>query len=284
MVLYRDLDFDGDNDILAGVQGLRSPLHITLDPSKATADADGRKSFDPGQWIAESGNYGRILPRSKNQAALTTASTVVTVSNAQAFVVGDVLHIVPPSAQITIALVWAAADTLDVTIQGYTYTFTAAGADTDAIAAGVAAGINADPVLKDLVVALSAGSDIHIYAKAMDGLYTIATTANTAGTGTGAVLDSATNLVPLRTIGTIDAGGVDVVNNQLTLASTAAVAVPVGMPIGTNDTVLGLFLRALDLIEGSLEIGVYKSASIKQAALAYYDETLVNQFPEIITV
>lgn len=187
MVLYRDLDFDGDNDILAGVQGLRSPLHVTLDPSKATADAEGRKSFDPGQWIAQSGNYGRILPRSKAAAAWTTASTSISVPNAAVYVPGDVLVI-----------------------------------------------LNADGTTDP--------------------------------------------------VGTIDTGGVDVANGTLTLAATATTAGSEGDSVGTADEVLGLFLRALDLLEGSLEIGVYKSASVKLAALPYYDDLLKAQFPEIIAV
>lgn len=187
MVLYRDLDFDGDNDILAGVQGLRSPIHIALDPSKATADAEGRKSFDPGQWIAKSGNYGRILPRSKAGAAWTGASTTIEVPNAGVYVPGDVLVI-----------------------------------------------LNADGTTDP--------------------------------------------------IGTIDTDGVDVANGVLTLAATATTAGNQDDSIGTADEVLGLFLRSLDLLEESLEIGVYVSASVKLAALAYYDDLLKAQFPEIHAV
>jgi hypothetical protein len=276
--------YDNSVEILAGVNGLRSPVHVLLDASKVSPDAEGRKFFEPGFWVAKSGDMGRPLPRAKPTTAVTTSSTTVVVDAAQAFIPGDTLYVIPASAHIALAATWAAADTLAITVAGITYTYTATGSVLATIATAAAAGFNADPRLKDVATAIASGTTITIVAKDYRTPHSISVTATTAGDGTATVAGSQSALIGYRTIGTIDASGVNVATKTLTLTSTAAVAVAVGVPIGTADPVLGMHLRSLDLNEQALEVGVYTSLSGKAGAFPYWDAGLAAQFPEIQAV
>lgn len=280
---YTTEKFLGDNDLLAGVHGMRSPVHVTLDPDKVTAAADGTKSLDPGFWVAKSGASYRPLPRTKVRTAVTTATTVVAVDKAQAFIAGDVLRIIPASAEITITGTWAATNTLQVTVGGVSYTYTATGSDKTAIATAAAAAINADPALSLLASAIASGTSIWILAKDFVSPHSIAVTAS-GGTAAASVVGSQTVLLALRQLGTVDTGGVNVAAKTLTLTGTAALAAPVGIAVGTADIPEGLHLRSLDLNEQAIEVGLYTSASLKKGALPYYDDGLKKQFPEIQAV
>lgn len=280
---YTIESFDGDNDLLAGVHGMRSPVHITLDASKVSADADGNKSLAPGFWVAQSGDLGRPLPRTKLATEITTSTTVVGVDKAQAFVAGDVLRIIPASAQISITGTWAATNTLTVTVAGLSYTYTATGADKDAIAAAAAEGINADPAVSTLISAIASGPSIFLLANDFSTTHPVSVSAD-GGSAAASVANSQTVLLPLRELGTVDTGGVNVGTNQLTLTGTAAFAAPEGMPIGTADKPIGLHLRSLDLKEQAVEVGLYTSVSIKKGALPYTDSALTKMFPEIQVV
>jgi hypothetical protein len=280
---YTNEAFDGDNELLAGVNGMRSPVHITLDPSKVTAGADGRKTLAPGFWVAQSGDYGRPLPRAKIKTAVTTAATMIEVDNAQAFVAGDVLRIVPSSAQINITGTWAATNTLEVVIAGASLTYTATGADKDAIATAVAAAINSTAGFSGLATAIASGTSVYVLAKDYTSVYSISVTA-TGGTAAASIANAQSVLLPLRLLGAIDTDGVNIATNQLTLTGTAAVAVPVGMAVGTVDQPIGFHLRSLDLKEQALEVGLYTSLSLKKGALPYWDEALAKMFPGIQVV
>lgn len=280
---YTTESFDGDNDLLAGVNGMRSPVHVTLDPEKVSADAEGKKSLAPGFWVAKSGEYGRPLPRTKLKTDITTATTVVEVNKAQCFVAGDVVRIVPASAQIDLTGTWAAGNTLTVTVAGLDYTYTATGSDTTVIADEAAAGINADPTMNMLATAIASGSSLFILGKDFITPRSIAVSAS-GGSATASVAGSQQVLLPFRELGTVDAGGVNVGTNQLTLTNTAAFAAPVGMPVGTADRPIGLHLRSLDLLEQAVEVGLYTSVSLKRGALPYTDGGLMALFPEIQVV
>jgi hypothetical protein len=91
-------------------------------------------------------------------------------------------------------------------------------------------------------------------------------------------------LMPFRLVGTIDTNGVDVPGKMLTLTATAAVAVAEGVPVGTADIVLGMHLRANDLLEQAEEAGLYTSLSGKRGAFPYLDDGLEAQFVEIQAV
>lgn len=277
---YVQESFDGENDLLAGVNGMRSPVHVTLDPSKMSADAMGGKSMPPGFWVAASGDLGRPLPRTKAASGADDSDTVITVQNAQVFVPGDVLRVVPASAQIDLTGTWAISNTLTVTVGGASYVHTAASADTTAIAVAAATEFNANPTLRGLASAIAGGGSLYILARDFVTPYAI-TVAAAGGDAAAAVADSQSVLLSYRTVGTIDANGVNVAAGELTLANTAAIALPAGMPLGTSDTPIGLHLRSLDLLEQAVEVGLYTSVSLKKGALPYWDDGLAKLFPEI---
>ncbi|MEO0537529.1 MAG: hypothetical protein AAF215_27170 [Cyanobacteria bacterium P01_A01_bin.123] len=288
MPLFQTFDYPSDNELFAGVWGLRAPIHRTLDATKVTAktpvnSGESSKSFAPGYFGAASGSLARLLPRSKVATTAVTASSStvveVTENQSQVFIAGDVLRILAPSAQIDLTLTWAASDTLATTINGYTLTTTAAGSDTGAIATLHTTEINVDPVLSKLITAIASGDSVFVYAKDFISQYAIAVTATTAGDGTGAVTDSATNLIAMRTIGTIASSGVNTDTDQLTLSSTATISVPIGMPIGVDAMPIGMLSRSIDFENDELQMGFYTACSIKSVSiLPYWDGELDRLF------
>lgn len=279
-MLYREKSYESDNKLLAGVAGLRSPVHITLDASKLTADANGQKCLGGGFWVAQSTDgMGRALPRSKATAAATTADTTLTLEDVQAFIPGDTVYAVPASAQIDLGAAWAAGNTLTITVAGVDYVYTAAAAATAAeFAAAVAADFNINPQTRGIAQAISGAAALTITAADFTTPHTIAVAA-TGGTAT--LAGGATMLLPYRMIGTVDAGGVDVTAKTLTLTAPAAVAIAEGMPMGTADIPIGLHLRAHDFNEEAEEAGLYTSLSGKRGAFPYLDAGLEKQFVEI---
>lgn len=277
---YTQESFDGDNDLLAGVAGLRSPVHRTLDPRKVTAAADGTKSLRAGFWVAESGDLGRPLPRSKAASAVTTSDTVLTVENAQAFIPGDMVYIIPSSAEINLTGTWAAGNTLTIDIGGAIFEHTATSTSAAGVASDAADELNASASMMNIASAIADGDSLYILAADFSTPYSISVTA-AGGSAAASVANSQSVLLAFRELGTIDAGGVSVEDKQLTLTGTAAAAVPTGMPIGTSDRPIGLHLRALDLEEQAVEVGLYTAVSLKKGALPYMDAGIAKLFPEI---
>lgn len=275
---YDTETFTADEEALRGVAGLRSPEHRTLDPEMVTADQDGRKSLDACFWVASSGDKGRPLPRTRAKAKISTTDTVLPVDSAQSFVAGDVLRIVPASAQINLSGTWASGNTLTIEVAGADFVYTATGSDIAVIADEAAAAFNADPQFMYLATAIAGEESVHILAKDFSSAHSIAVSATG---GTAAIANNQTVLLAFREIGTVDTNGVNVSENQLTLTGTAAFSAPIGMPIGTADTPIGLHLRPLDLLEQAVEVGLHTSASIKKGVMPYYDDGLAKLFPEI---
>mgnify|MGYP000583782853 CR=1 FL=1 len=265
-----------------------APVGCTLDPSKVTANADGYKPIDGLTWVMGPAATARPLPRTNTSAIATASSTtILTVDKASHFVAADVLVVNLPMAQIDLAATWAASDTLDVTVQGLTYSYTSDTATLSEIASDVADGINADATLSAMVSAIASGDSVWVTAD--DGLspYTIAVTATTAGDGTAAISGSLTQLTPNQSVGTIAADGVDVANSQLTLAAASAIDLPIGLGVGvaTSD-ILGLIRAELELTQpDNLNQGCFtKVTGVQAAALPYDDGQLKRLFPQIVRV
>lgn len=280
---YTEEIFQSDNKLLAGVEGLRSPVHVTLDETKISPDADGRKYRDGGFWVAVAADgMGRALPRSKATAAIATTDTAIQLSDVQAFIPGDDVYIVPASAQIELGAAWAAGNTLTVTIAGLDYTYTVAATLTGAqMAEAFATAFNSNPQTRGIAQAIAGGEAVTITAKDFVTPHTIAIAA--VG-GTATIADGLTALIPFRQVGTIGTNGVDVAGKTLTLTATSAVTAAIGVPIGTADEVVGIHLRGHDFREDEEENGVYTSLSGKRGAFPYLDGGLEARFVEIQAV
>lgn len=261
-----------------------APVHCTLDATKVTADAEGYKPVDALTWIAGPVSAARPLPKTRTTALATASSTtVLSVDKASYFIDGDVLVVPPPMAQIDLTNTWAASDTLDVTVQGLTYQYTSDTATLSEIAANVADGINADATLSQMVEAIATGDSIWVVAKDYLTPYTIGVSATTAGDGAAAISGSLTFLTPNQSVGAVATDGVDVANNQLTLAAASAIDLPVGLSVGvaTSD-ILGIIRAELELTEiDDLNQGCYTKANVVTAALPYYDGQTDRLFPQI---
>jgi hypothetical protein len=102
----------------------------------------------------------------------------------------------------------------------------------------------------------------------------------------------------LAGIGTIAAGGVDLVNNRLTLAAGLAAALPVNSTVfvtagnptapynfsANTEGVYGMTLSLIDAGRLPNDIALYTSASVFGARLPYWDSNLQAAFPEITIV
>lgn len=282
MARVREQSYDVDKEILATSHGLRSPIHRSIDDTLVTANVSGYKPILPGTFFCESGVEGmaRPLPRGKVTEAATTASTSVKVDLASYFTEGDELVVIPPYRLLTLTGTWAANDTLTTVIGGDSITATAAGSSKSAIATLAATNINSDASLSDRVTAIASGDAIYIYSSDSLTQYSLTATATTAGDGDVTV--SGTPLLPNTPIGIVDA--VDVATGALALTSTAAVALPVGMPIGIVAKPIGMLATGLDLTYDSLDQGFYVSATVYGQRLPYWDGELARRFPEIVLV
>ena len=277
---YRETDYDSDNKILAGVAGLRSPVHITLDETKFTAGTDGLKCVEAGFWVSEStDNLGRVLPRAKTTAAATTTDSVLTLDNVQPFVATDELYVVPASVQVDLGAAWAIGDTLTVTVAGLPFTYTAiAAGDAAAFGAAFADAFNANPATRRLAQAIAGTTAVTI----VSADYAVPHTITVAATGSTATIDGGlTILTPFRALGTVQS--VDVANNTLTLTAPATVNVAEGVPVGTGDKPIGFHLRSHDF-EEECGAAMYTSLSGKRGAFPYLDAGLEAEFVEIQAV
>lgn len=283
MPLYQELDSYSNDSPLLRSPKFHCPVHRALDATKATADASGNKTFVGGYFVAEStDSMARIAPRSKvASAAITTSSTAIVVNNAMPFVATDVLVIPVPYARLDVALTWANDDVANMVIAGQTISYTVAGYSTlTALAATLAGLINALPALRGRVMAIAESAYVHLYSE--DGQYhTISTSETTAGNGTLTVADTVTVFRSNLSVGTIDTAGVDVANNTLTLASSAARRLPVGGYVGTSDKVVGLLLRQIDLVNEPGIMGLCTEAEIIAANLPYVDGEIRFTLPKL---
>ncbi len=261
-----------------------APEGATLDPTKYQANADGYKPVPGLSWIAGDKSAARVLPAGRTTASADAADSEIYLDIVAPFVDGDVLTVLPPMAYITLALTWAASDTLEVVIGGVTFEYTVASSVISEITVAFAAAVNADPSLSQMVTAIDNNNTVFFVSNDYLTPYTIATTATTAGNGTSTVANSQTSLLPNQSAGTIATNGVDLVAKEITLSGGGlGVSVPAGISIGVPGlSLLGLSRSELELTEtDNLNIGVYTKANIRSETLPYYDGATDRLFPQI---
>lgn len=302
MVIQKSYDYKESlyPQVVARAEDLRAPRSFLIDSTKVTgfSGADGRaqKLLPPGTFggFSTGSPAGKIraLARTLLGAALvasTTTTFAVSARTAQNFVEGDAIAAIPPYAIWTVTGTWAANDTGTITVNGRPVVFTAANSTLADIAVLAAAAVNADPVLKQLVVAIASGAAIYVYARDMRSTYTVAT-ADTAGSGTLPITGSATVMAAGASIGTIDS--VDVEAGEITLAAASSISLPAGFPVGVlacspadaNGEGYGLFAPKLpiDLAWDTDIWGAYISGTFYKDRLPYWDGELQLLFPEIV--
>lgn len=285
---YKTTEYSVSPDILAGVHGLRSPIHRTIDSTKVTADAEGKKYLPAGMFFADLGNgYSRPLPRAKVTADTGTGTAIIPVSLAFPFIAGDIIRNLVPTGKVTITSAsggWAAADTITVTIAGQDFVYTVVAEDiggsltatNTAIAAKVAALLTAQA--SRLATAASATNVVTL--QSADGEEHSLAAADTGTNGT-ATAGSAL-LAGGQAVGTVLS--VDVAAKTITLAANNATALLAGMSIGTAGKALGMMVQGILLDEWMPEQGLYTSASVRAELLPYYDALIKADLPEIQAV
>ena len=280
MSLAQTKEFNRAALVWATSSGRRSLPGRTVDPSMVTADSEGRKVVDAAAWVSESSNNEvRILPRANLTANATTGSAVLNVENSSQFVAGDAISLVAPSATILLALTWANADTLQVTLNSIAETYTLDNfvslADT---ALRAAAYFNSRTFFRQNDYKFYAiGETIVITAPSV---VTVAVVATTAGDGT-ATLDADTgSLYAAASMGTVLS--VDPDAKTVTLTANSSIAVPAGAPVGDPVIPLGLLQDAIDLNKpGDGAQGIFYSGTVYKGRLYHFDSTLKPLFPEL---
>ena len=292
-LLHTTNSFEQEDVIHASEAGLFSPRALTLDPAKFTANANAKKILRAGSIIYKiaGATMHRAGIRTKLDAAITASSTTVLdlvqqgaihkSETAGYFVAGDVLKVLRPYGSITLADTWAGSDTATATVDGHAVTFTAAGATLADIATGLAAAINADPILSKLVVAIADGAVVYIFSLSLKP-YSLAAAETTAGDGTATA--SGTDLTGNVTIGTIASNGVDVPNGQVTLAAAAAISLPSGAPIGIEGTPWGLTMGAFDIGKADNDVTGFTGGPVYGDRLVYWDDDIAAALPQITFV
>lgn len=282
---YKTTAYSIDPDILAGVHGMRSPIHRTIDITKVSPDAQGRKYLPPGTFYSDLGNgYCRPLARAKVTADTGTGTPTIPVSFAQPFFAGDLLRSLVPTGKVTITSAstgWAAADTITVTIAGQDFIYTVLAEDiggsltatNTAIAAKLVILLNAQAVR--FVTATSAANVVTVQVSD-DEEYTLA--ASDTGTNGTATAGSAA-LVGGQSVGTVLS--VNAAAKTITLAANNATALIAGMSIGVPGKALGMMAQGILLDEWMPEQGLYTSLSIRADLLPYYDALIKADLPEI---
>ena len=277
---------------MAGVNGLRSPIHRTIDMTSIAPSPNGKKVIPAGTFFADLGNgYCRPLRRTKVTVDTASGATIIPIISPQFFAAGDALLTIVPTGQVTLSSSttgWAVADTITVTIAGLAIVYTVIAGDiggslvaTNAlIATKVAAAINTQAFR--LVSSIASAAIVNLTSATGE-----AHTLTAADTGTnGAVAASAATLTARQTIGTI--ASVNVAAGTITLSAGSAVALLAGQAIGINTRPIGMSVQSLSLgdLDGidAPEQGLYTSVSVRLDLLPYYDPTIKADLPEIQAV
>ena len=250
-----------------------------------------QRLFRPGTFVGEnSSGVHRPLPRTRMTVANAADSAVLNITGltSNIFVATDVVKVIAPSAQINLALTWADADTLTITVAGNDFVHTVSGfTDLEALAVAAAADLNNSRLVGSLVRALAEGDQIHLYALDMLTPHSLAVTAGTAGNGTAAIEGGGSALAPERTVGTISAVNTTAADlNTLTLGANAAIRLPVDMPIGVSEwqPVLGLVCPQgppNPEWDSNTDYGVYDQGNYWRDRLPYWDGELSQVAPKI---
>lgn len=281
--------FKQEDTVHAGRPDPTKTRSLTVDPDKVAADANAQKIIKPGTILYKisGATQHRVGIRSKLENAITTSSTALTLieegatytnKTARYFADGDVLKVLRPYGTVTLSATWAANDTVTVIVDGHGVTYIAASSTLSDIATGLAAAINADSILGQIVEAIAIGAVVYIFAKELR-VYSLSEAVVTAGDGDAAA--SGAQLVGNVTIGTVNASGVNTTAGTLTLTSTAAIALPAGAPIGIEGTPYGVVLAPYDLIDGESDVSAYSAVPLFESRLAYWDGDIAKNLPEL---
>lgn len=277
---YRKMmTFNSDKAILAFSSGNIFGKSITLVENGIPFDENGNKTVPSGMFVAEKtdGTY-RFLPRAKVTTAITTASPTIAVSPVIPFEVGESLYILEPYVSLTITAV-TAAQTQTITINGITATATASTAVNADLAILVANAVNNTIGINTVAYAIASGDSVYIFPK--DGKSLLGVTEG--GTAT-ATLSGATMAYNATAIGTI--ASINAVAKTITLGANAAVAVPVGVNIGTRNikSIVGMCLGGMDLTEQNrVNLAILtESSGVREHLLPYFEEGFRDLFPKVI--
>ncbi len=282
--------------VLATQDGLRSPRGVDLDPALVSQYAGAKnilqKILPPGVFAAAvpgSTKY-RALPRTKLRVASATNSPTLQVAKhtAQLFVAGDTLTACVPFAQITFAAAYLAGETVTISLKGRTFTYvvpTPAPANNDLLVADIATKL-AKSALNGVVDAVASAGGLLFLISSIDEAtaFTVAET-STAGTA----LPASGNLAYGGAVGTVQSVtyNPDTDAHSITLTANAALALPVGMPVGDlrySPANLGMMTpnTGLDLLwDENTYVACFTSATVYGPRLPYWDGQLKTLFPEI---
>ncbi len=286
---FGNVSFFPESNVLASDEDIRHNLALTIAPS-SIAPIDGRQTVRPGSVLYKLGSEARVNIRTSLKLG-TTSGTTTTVTladepglqysskTARFFKAGDVLQVTRPMGTVTLALTWAAADTVTVTVAGQPITYTATSGTLADVATGLAAKINATAPVNQLVEAIAAGAIVYLFSQ-NSAVLSLAVAAVTDGNGTATASGAA--LVPNAPLGTIDANGVNAAAGTVTLAAAAGTTLPVGAPVGIAGAVAhGLVVNSFEVAEGQNDISSVYSAFVWGERLPYWDGDIAAQLPEI---
>ncbi len=236
MTFSRGEVFKQSQSAIAFVEGRQNPHSLTVTKDRITPDAKGRSTILANTWIAEitPGVYAP-LPRAVVTTAFATGAATGEVNECWRYLkVGDVLRVVEPYVVLTVTTGWAIADTVALTLDGNAATYAVvgtAGVLPANIASELANWINMHPVLSSYVSAIASGAALYLYGKSLAPV-SVAVTATTAGAGD--VTITGPGSTPSRLVSDVNVGTILSINpnGTITLASNAAVAVPVGAHVG----------------------------------------------------
>ena len=286
---FGNVSFFPESNVLASDEDIRHNLALTIAPS-SIAPIDGRQTVRPGSVLYKLGSEARVNIRTSLKLATTSgATTTVTLADepglqyssktARFFKPGDVLQVTRPMGTVTLALTWAAADTVTVTVAGQPITYAATSGTLADIATGLAAKINATPPVNQLVEAIAAGAIVYLFSQS-NAVLSLTVAAVTDGNGTATASGAA--LVPNAPLGTIDANGVNAAAGTVTLAAAAGTTLPIGAPVGIAGAVAhGLVVNSFEVAEGQNDISSVYSAFVWGERLPYWDGDIAAQLPEI---
>lgn len=275
-----------------GVNGMRSPIHRTIDLASIAPSPNGKKFIPAGTFFADlGGGYCRPLRRTKVTADTSVGATIIPVISPQFFAAGDALLTIVPTGQVTFSSSttgWAVGDIITVTIAGQAIVYTVIAGDIGGtlvatnglIAAKVAALINAQAFR--LVTASASLAIVNLTSTTGEAH---ALTATDTGAN-GVVTASGATLIARQTVGTI--ASVNVALGTITLSAPTTVALLAGQAIGINTRPIGMTVQSLSLGDvdslDALEQGLYTSVSVRLDLLPYYDPTIKTDLPEIQAV
>lgn len=269
-------------------QILRSPALVQQDRSAqlvtdyVSRDTEGDRTILAGSFVARTyAGAFRVLPRVKVATAVATGQNLIedcVYSNV--FVPGDVLTI-----QGTYALFDVAATTAGtLTYNGRTVSVTPTGAGTNGEAAVLFAEGFTNSFLGNTFYFVADEDNAQLYVFSKDGISVDSIT------GDGVKLQGTVGLVgdPQvlayndTAIGTVSY--VSETNGDIVLVANAAIAVPVGVPIGvTIQQVYGLLNNSyvLSVERPNYDVGLITRAKVILSGLPYYDDTIKTDLPEI---